>query len=474
MKKKKEKADLGLIGLSVMGQNLSLNIARNGYRVQVYNRTAKTTEQFMNESAGNSNIEASYSIEDFSLNLKSPRRVVLMVKAGSPVDDMLDQLEPFLSPGDLLVDGGNSLFTDTIKRYEIWTQRGMLYLGLGVSGGDEGALWGPSFMPGGSIEAYKLLQPVLESIAAKADNDPCVAYIGDNGAGHFVKMVHNGIEYGMMGLIAEAYDLLRNGLDLPVSEISRIFGEWNQKELSSYLMEITSKILKVKDEKSGKPLVDVILDSAGQKGTGLWLAHQALDMGVSIPTIQAALDARIISGYYRQRQNASDILPGPQAAYSGDTSAFISQLKQALLFSILCDFAQGFDVMRRTSEENHWDVNYDDIARIWRGGCIIRANLLEDIRSAYMKNYNLENLLLAPRFADTIRKGQTALRDIISKAVLLGRPVQTMTASLAYYDALRSDRLPANLIQAQRDFFGAHTYFRTDLPGVFHTDWKNE
>jgi 6-phosphogluconate dehydrogenase len=287
-------------------------------------------------------------------------------------------------------------------------------------------------------------------------------------------MVHNGIEYGMMGLIAEAYDLMRNGLAMDALEISRIFGEWNQSELSSYLVEITSKILEIKDEKTGNPLVDMILDSAGQKGTGLWIAHHALDMGVSVPTIHAALDGRIISGYYRQRQIASSVLPGPPFTYTGEKSAFIAQLKQALLFSILCDFAQGFDLMKRASQEYQWNLNYTDIARIWRGGCIIRANLLVDIRSAFIRDNALENLLLAPLMSDTIRKGQDALRFVISEAVRLGRTIPTLTASLNYYDAYRSARLPANLIQAQRDFFGAHTYERIDSPGVFHTDWKTE
>jgi 6-phosphogluconate dehydrogenase len=327
-------------------------------------------------------------------------------------------------------------------------------------------------MPGGSIAAYRLMQQVLESIAAKVNDDSCVTYIGDNGAGHFVKMVHNGIEYGIMGLIAEAYDLLRNGLGIPVSEISRIFGKWNQGELASYLMDITSRILTVNDEKTDNPLVDMILDSAGQKGTGLWLAHHALDMGASAPTIHAALDGRIISGYSKQRVMASTVLAGPQGNFTGDRSTFISQLSKALNFSILCDFAQGIDVMKKAAEQYHWGLNYGDIARIWRGGCIIRAELLEDIQSAYSANRDLVNLLLDPQLAKVIGQGQDALRWVISKAVRLGRPVPVMSASLAYYDAFRSARLPANLIQAQRDFFGAHTYARIDLEGTFHTDWK--
>jgi len=472
MNMKKELADIGLIGLAVMGQNLALNMARNGYRVQVYNRTSQKTENYMGGSAENTGINASYTIEDFCQSLKPPRRIILMVKAGPPVDDVLNQLKSYLSPGDLIVDGGNSLFTDTIKRCEMWHQRKIRYIGLGVSGGEEGALWGPSLMPGGSRDAYALIKPVLESIAAKVHDDPCVTYIGDGGAGHFVKMVHNGIEYGMMGLIAEAYDLMRNGLAMTALEISSIFEEWNREELSSYLVNITAQILKVKDEKSGLPLVDLILDSAGQKGTGLWLVHHAFDSGISVPTMQAALDGRIISGYYRQRQIASSSLPGPQITYTGEKSAFITQLKQALLFSILCDFAQGFDLMKRAAEEYRWNLNYGDIARIWRGGCIIRAKLLEDIRSVYMADDALVNLLLAPQLADTIGQCQDALRSMVSEAVHLGRPIPTLAASLAYYDAFRSARLPTNLIQAQRDFFGAHTYARVDLPGVFHTDWK--
>jgi len=473
MNEKKEKADVGLIGLAVMGQNLALNMARNGYRVQVYNRTARITESFMDGPAEKAGISASYSLEDFCRRLTSPRRIVLMVKAGSPVDDMLDQLEPFLTPGDLLIDGGNSLLTDTIERSEKWALKRMLYLGLGVSGGDEGALWGPSLMPGGSISAFKLLEPILESISAKVDGESCMAYIGDNGAGHFVKMVHNGIEYGMMALIAETYDLMRNCLSLTVPEISRIYEEWNRGNLLSYLIDITSKILKVKDEKTGKPLVDLIADSAGQKGTGLWLVHHALDMGISIPTIQAAVDGRIISGYVRQRQAASPVLPGPPMIYTGDVPAIISKLQQALHFSILCDFAQGFDVMKRAAERYKWDLTYGDIARIWRGGCIIRAELLEDIRDAFQGEGRLENLLLAPNLSNTIRREQESLRFVVSESVRWGRPVPVLSASLAYYDALRSARLPANLIQAQRDFFGAHTYARIDSPGVFHTDWKN-
>lgn len=470
-----QKADIGLIGLAVMGRNLAMNMANHGYRVQVYNRSFEVTKALMDGPGKGSGLIPSYDLSDFCKNIKSPRRIMLMVKAGAAVDHLIDQLSEFLSSGDLIVDGGNSFYADSIRRAEHLKGHGLNFLGLGVSGGEEGALHGPSLMPGGSKEAYEMIAPVLEDISAVVNDEPCVTYIGDGGAGHFVKMVHNGIEYGDMQLISEAYDILKRGVGLSAKDISQVFSKWNQGELQSYLIEITSELLLVMDEKTGVPLVEMILDKAGQKGTGLWTVKAALDLGVSVPTIIAAVNGRIISGYKDLRTQASEALPGPERSVfqnMENIKDWTSTLGEALYFAKICSYAQGYDLMRQAAGKYNWSLDMGEIARIWRGGCIIRARFLEDIRSAYGANPNLPNLLLDPGLGHVIRKGSLALRKIISQVIEIGIPVPALSASLAYYDSLKSSTLPANLIQGMRDYFGAHTYQRTDMDGTFHTDWE--
>ncbi|RMF28021.1 MAG: decarboxylating NADP(+)-dependent phosphogluconate dehydrogenase [Chloroflexi bacterium] len=463
--------DIGLIGLAVMGQNLVLNMERHGFRVAVYNRTAARTQAFIEGPAAGKRITATYALEELVAALKRPRVVMLMVKAGAPVDIFIGKLKPLLEPGDILIDGGNSFFKDTERRSQELEAAGIHYLGVGISGGEEGALWGPSIMPGGQREAYARVEPIFTAIAARVNGDPCVTYIGPRGAGHYVKMVHNGIEYGDMQLIAEAYDLLHRGLGLSAQELHRVFARWNEGVLSSYLIEITADIFTRLDEETGRPLVDLILDEAEQKGTGRWTSQDALDLGVPTPTINAAVEARILSAYKEERERAAQVLSGPQGRFSGDRETFINAVGDALYAAKVCTYAQGMALLREASRAYGYDLNYGEIARIWRGGCIIRARFLDDVRAAFAEEPDLPNLLLAPFFREAVASRQEAWRTVLQTAIALGIPTPALSASLAYFDGYRSARLPANLIQAQRDYFGAHTYRRVDREGVFHTEW---
>lgn len=462
----------GLIGLAVMGENLALNVERNGFPVAVYNRTPAKTDEFMAQRGQGRNIKATYSPEELMASLERPRRILIMVKAGAPVDAVIEQLKPMMEPGDILIDGGNSLYEDTERRAKAMEAAGLRFIGMGVSGGEEGALNGPSLMPGGTQEAYTALEPILTKIAAQVDDGPCVTYIGPGGSGHYVKMVHNGIEYGDMQLIAEAYDLLKNVLGLNHIQLGEVFSEWNTTpELNSFLIEITAKIFDYIDPETGLPLVDVILDEAGQKGTGRWTVVSALELGVAIPTITAAVNARITSSYKAERIAAAKILAGPQGKFEGDPAEFISKVRDALYCSKICSYAQGMALIGRASQEFGYGIDLGETARIWKGGCIIRAGFLGKIKHAYDQNPQLANLLLAPEFRQTILDKQMAWREVICVAAKLGIPVPAFSASLDYFDSYRRDRLPQNLTQAQRDFFGAHTYQRTDQPGTFHTEW---
>jgi 6-phosphogluconate dehydrogenase len=465
------KYDIGLIGLAVMGQNLVLNMERNLYSVAVYNRTTERTREFVEERAQGKEIIGCETLEELVEVLDRPRRVMLMVKAGDPVDAVIDQLRPLLAPGDLIIDGGNSFFKDTERRATSLAEDGLNYIGTGVSGGEEGALWGPAIMPGGQPEAYRLVEPILTAIAAKAEGEPCVAYMGPRGAGHYVKMVHNGIEYGDMQLIAEAYDVLARGLGIPAPELATVFAEWNEGDLQSYLIEITADILGRADEETGEPLVNAILDEAKQKGTGKWTSQDALDLGAPTHTIDAAVESRIISSYKDERVAASQVLAGPTAKFEGDRSQMIEDVRDALYAAKICSYAQGMGLLRAASKEYAYDLDLGTIARVWRGGCIIRARFLNDIASAFDQNPKLTNLMLDPFFRDEILARQGALRRVVTSAVWMGIPVHAFASSLAYLDAYRTKRLPANLTQAQRDYFGAHTYRRIDKDGTFHTEW---
>lgn len=468
------KQQFGLIGLGVMGQNLVLNVERNGFSVAVYNRTPETTKEYIAGKAVGKKIQPTFSIEEFVGSLEKPRRIMLLVKAGAPVDATIAQLVPHLDKGDLIIDGGNSYFADTERRARELEAQGLNYFGMGVSGGEEGALWGPSLMPGGSEAAYQEVEPIAKAIAAKAQEDgaPCVTYLGPGGSGHYVKMIHNGIEYGDMQLIAESYDLLQQALGLSAQDFHEIFLEWNRGELSSFLIEVTAKVFKKIDEDTGKALVDVILDKAGQKGTGKWTTQNALDLAAAIPTITAAVDARILSSQKEERVYAAKILRGPTAKYKGDAKELINAVRAALYASKICSYAQGLSLLKKASDEYKYNLKLGEIAKIWRAGCIIRARLLHDITVAYQRNPQLPNLLLDSEFQQAITSRQDAWRFAVRTAVELGVPLAAMSASLAYYDAYRSARLPANLIQAQRDYFGAHTFERVDKPGVFHASWE--
>ncbi|GAC1460248.1 MAG: NADP-dependent phosphogluconate dehydrogenase [Chamaesiphon sp.] len=462
----------GVIGLAVMGENLALNVERNGFPVAVYNRTAERTDAFMGMRAHDKNVKAAYSIEDFVGLLERPRKILIMVKAGAPVDAVIDQLKPLLDPDDIIIDGGNSLFEDTARRTRDLENSGFTFIGMGVSGGEEGALNGPSLMPGGTKGAYQHLEPILTKIAAQVDDGPCVTYIGPGGAGHYVKMVHNGIEYGDIQLIAEAYDLLKNTLGLDSKQLHDIFAEWNTTdELNSYLIEITADIFNYIDPDTHLPLVEVILDAAGQKGTGRWTVQSALELGICIPTMTAAVNARIVSSFKKERVAASELLTGPNPKYEGDTKTFINQIRDALYCSKICSYAQGMALLSSASQAYHYNLNLSEISRIWKGGCIIRAGFLNKIKDAFNQNPQLPNLLLAPEFKQTILDRQEAWREVLSQAAKLGIPVPAFSASLDYFDSYRRDRLPQNLTQAQRDYFGAHTYERIDKPGSFHTEW---
>ncbi len=463
--------DFGLIGLAVMGQNLALNVESKGFSVAVYNRTAARTEEFMAGPAKGKNVVGAKTLEEFVGLLKRPRKIMLMVKAGEPVDDFINQLLPHLEKGDLIMDGGNSFFPDTIRRNKSLGEKGILFIGTGVSGGEEGALHGPSIMPGGQKEAYDLVAPILTKIAAQVDGEACCTYIGPDGAGHYVKMVHNGIEYGDMQLIAEAYFIMKNALNLDAKRLHDVFAEWDQGELNSYLIEITRDIFARKDEDTGQALVEVILDKAGQKGTGKWASQSALDLGICAPTIAEAVFARCISAIKDERLAASKVLRGPSTTYGGDQKTFIEAIRQALYASKICSYAQGFALMREAGKEYGWDLNFGEIAKIWRGGCIIRARFLHRITEAYQRDPKLANLMLDPFFKDVLEKAQENWRHVVASAATLGYPIPAFSSALAYFDSYRRASLPANLIQAQRDYFGAHTYQRTDKPGTFHTEW---
>lgn len=464
----------GVIGLAVMGENLALNVERNGFPIAVYNRSREKTDEFMKTRALGKNAKAGYTLEEFVSLLERPRKILIMVKAGDPVDAVIQQLKPLLDEGDILIDGGNSLFTDTDRRAKELESSKFTFIGMGVSGGEEGALNGPSLMPGGTRSAYQFLEPILTKIAAQVDDGPCVTYIGPGGAGHYVKMVHNGIEYGDMQLIAEAYDLLKNVAGMGADELHQAFSDWNTTdELNSYLIEITADIFKKMDPDSGQALVEVILDAAGQKGTGRWTVNNALELGVAIPTITAAVNARILSSIKAERVQAAKLLPGPQVTFEGDRTAFIQQVRDALYCSKICSYAQGMALLSAASKAYGFELNLADCARIWKGGCIIRAGFLDKIRAAFSADANLANLLLAPEFSDTILSRQGAWRSVIMEAARSGIAVPAFSASLDYFDSYRRDRLPQNLTQAQRDYFGAHTYERTDKPGTFHTEWQS-
>ena len=468
------RGDIAVTGLAVMGQNLVLNLERNGYHVVVHNRTTSKMTDFVAENVGKKLIPA-VTLEEMAAKLARPRRILLMVQAGGPVDAVLDSLVPLLDEGDIVMDGGNSYFPDTERRSRELTAKGLVYMGVGVSGGEEGALWGPSIMPGGAPEGWVSVGPMLQAISAKADEDgqPCVSYIGRGGAGHYVKMVHNGIEYGDMQLIAEAYDILQQLLGLSAAELAEIFATWNEGELDSFLIEITSKIFRRIDNESGSPLVDMVLDKAKQKGTGKWTSQNAMDVGAPIPTINSAVTGRIISALKEERVDASAQLPGPDAPpYSGDRQELIDATRDALYASKISAYAQGMTLLRQASEEYGYELNLGEIAAIWRAGCIIRARFLNHITAAYARNPALTNLLLDEQFRAAVTQRLPAWRKVIQLAVAHGIPTPAFSASLAYYDSYRNARLPANLIQAQRDFFGAHTYERTDREGIFHSEWE--
>ena len=465
-------ANIGIIGLGVMGSNLALNIERNGFVVAGYDLDIAKMEKFINGPAAGKNIFGVKTVDELMAGLERPRRILMLVPAGAPVDSAIEKLKPTLSPGDILIDAGNSFFLDTERRSIALEADGLNYVGTGVSGGEEGALWGPSIMPGGSPEAWQALAPIFLAIAAKAeDGEPCVTHIGPRGAGHYVKMVHNGIEYGDMQLIAEIYDLLHRGLGMSAGELSDVFAEWNRGELKSYLIEITADILKKQDPFTGGYLVDYILDEAQQKGTGKWTSQNALDIGAPIPTINAAVESRILSSLKSQRLGASRVLHGPKPDFRGSHQKMIDAAGQALFASKITSYAQGLGLLTIASGEYHYGLNLSEIARIWRGGCIIRASLLGDIMAAYRRDPSLANLLLDDAFRLAVEGRQEAWRFIIQTAVGMGIPVLALSASLAYFDAYRSERLPANLTQAQRDYFGAHTYRRVDREGTFHTEW---
>jgi 6-phosphogluconate dehydrogenase len=462
----------GVIGLAVMGENIALNVERNGFPIAVYNRSREKTDAFMAKRAGGRNVVAAFTLEEFVASLERPRKILVMVQAGKPVDAVIQQLKPLLQEGDIIIDGGNSWFEDTQRRTQELEPVGLRYIGMGVSGGEEGALNGPSLMPGGTKSSYEYLSPIFNKIAAQVDDGPCVTYVGPGGSGHYVKMVHNGIEYGDMQLIAEAYDLLKNVGGLDTQQLHGVFTEWNQTdELNSFLIEITANIFPYVDPETKKPLVDLIVDAAGQKGTGRWTVQTALEVGVAIPTITAAVNSRILSSIRDERIAASTQLSGPVPTKFKDTKTFVNMVRDALYCSKICSYAQGMALISTASQTFDWGLNLGEMARIWKGGCIIRAGFLNKIKKAFDENPSLPNLLLAPEFKQTILDRQAAWREVVVTAAKMGIPVPAFSASLDYFDSYRRERLPQNLTQAQRDYFGAHTYKRIDKEGTFHTEW---
>jgi 6-phosphogluconate dehydrogenase len=468
------KADIGVMGLAVMGENLILNIESKGFTVAAYNRTVSKVDDFVEGRGKGKKIIGTHSVEEFVDSLAKPRKAMLMIKAGSPVDAAIEQLLPLLEEGDIIIDGGNSFFGDTIRRTNYLAEKGIRYIGTGVSGGEEGALHGPSIMPGGHPDAWPHVKPIFQSIAAKVhDGTPCCDWVGSDGAGHYVKMVHNGIEYGDMQMICEAYFLMKHVLGMTPLEMSEIFAEWNAGELNSYLIEISAEILSKVDEETGKPMVDVILDTAGQKGTGKWTSQSALDMGTPANTIAEAVFARFLSALKEERVAASEILKGPSVEYSSDRDALIDDIRQALYASKICSYAQGFQLLKMAAVEYDWDLDYGGIALMWREGCIIRAQFLGRIKEAFDEQPDLANLLLAPYFQESIQRSQERWRSTVATAVTYGIPVPAFSSALAYFDGYRNARLPANLLQAQRDYFGAHTFERVDKPRgeYYHFNW---
>lgn len=466
------KADIGLIGLAVMGENLAMNMESKGFSVAVYNRTVEKVDNFIQGRAKGKNITGAHTLQKLAGSLKSPKKIMLMVKAGKPVDDFIDLLIPLLDRGDIIIDGGNAHFPDTIRRTKYLEEKGFLFIGTGVSGGEEGALKGPSIMPGGSAAAWPHVKPIFQAIAAQVDGSPCCDWVGGNGAGHYVKMVHNGIEYGDMQLICEAYFLMKEYLSMSADEMHGVFMEWNEGELDSYLIEITRDILAYRDT-DGSPIVERILDTAGQKGTGKWTSIASLDEGIPLTLIGEAVYARCLSAMKEERTAASKVLSGPVPKFTGDRASFIEDIKQALYASKIVSYAQGYTLLKAAAKTYGWKLDYGRIALMWRGGCIIRSVFLGKIKEAFDKDPGLDNLLLAPFFKNKIDKAQAGWRRVVSAAAANGIPAPAFAAALSYYDGYRCARLPANLLQAQRDYFGAHTYERTDRPRgeFFHTDW---
>jgi 6-phosphogluconate dehydrogenase len=468
-------AQFAVLGLAVMGENLALNVEEHGFPIAIWDRTGEKVDRFISRHGEGHSFVGVKSFEELINSLERPRRLMMMIKAGSPVDEIIEKIKPLLQEGDILIDGGNSWFKDTQRREKSMRDAGLSYVGMGVSGGEEGARHGPSLMPGGAREAYDHLRPIVEAISAKTESGPCVTHCGPDGAGHFIKMVHNGIEYGDMQLIAEAYDILRSALGLGAPELSEIFDEWNRGILESFLIEITSKVLAFKEQETGKPLVDLIVDKAGQKGTGKWTVQVALDLGMPVPTIAAALDARLLSSMKDERVAASKKIKGPRTKrYRGNKAELIGAVRDALYASKVCSYAQGMNLIRAGSNDNNWGVSLREMARIWKGGCIIRASLLGGIMNAYEKQPELSNLLLDDEFNQRVQEAQGGWRRALSIAATVGVPSLAMSSALAYFDSYRNANLPQNLTQAQRDFFGAHTYERKDKPklGFVHNDWN--
>lgn len=467
-------SDIGLVGLAVMGENLVLNMVSKGFQVAVFNRTTARVDEFLAGQAAGKAVKGTYSLAELAASLERPRRIMLMVKAGKPVDEMIEQILPYLEQGDILIDGGNSFFEDTRRRFKTLAAKGIRFVGMGVSGGEEGALKGPSLMPGGDEAAFREIAPLFTKIAAQVADGPCCSFVGPDGAGHYVKMVHNGIEYSDMQLIAEAYYILSKAGGMSAAELHEVFARWNEGPLDSYLIEITRDIMAVNDPETGKPLVELILDKAGQKGTGKWTSQSALDLGIPTPAITEAVFARCMSAVKEERVVAATVLKGPQGTWTGDRQQLIQAVHDALYASKICSYAQGFALLAAASKEYGWNLQFGEISLLWRGGCIIRARFLDKIRDAFAKDAKLANLMLDSFFASVLAESQAPWRLVLKTCRDLGIPTPAFNASLDYYDSYRQAVLPANLIQAQRDYFGAHTYERIDRPGTFHTEWGKQ